>query len=171
MSVVRITPGKTVKRLALYEGGATKVTDRSAKNGVTYRYRVTTIDQSGNVSTGVEKKATPQAPLFGPLAGAVVTAPPTLQWIAKPKASYYNVQLWRFGGGGQAKAAQAVKILSVWPTTTRYKLGKSWRFERKAYTLTPGRYRWYVWPGLGKRSAKKYGPLIGQSSFTVKAKR
>jgi hypothetical protein len=27
-----------------------------------------------------------------------------------------------------------------------------------------------VWPGIGKRAANKYGPAIGQSSFTVKAK-
>jgi hypothetical protein len=30
-----------------------------------------------------------------------------------------------------------------------------------------GRYRWYVYPGIGKRTAHKYGPLIGSSDFVV----
>ena len=64
-----------------------------------------------------------------------------------------------------------MKILSTWPTKTSYKLRKTWRFEGKRYTLVPGRYRWYVWPGIGKRAANKYGPPIGESSFTVKAKK
>ena len=35
-------------------------------------------------------------------------------------------------------------------------------------TLARGHYRWYVYPGLGKRTANKYGPLIGSSDFFVK---
>jgi hypothetical protein len=28
-------------------------------------------------------------------------------------------------------------------------------------------YRWYVWPGVGPRSANRYGPVLGGSTFTV----
>jgi hypothetical protein len=60
--------------------------------------------------------------------------------------------------------------MSAWPAKNSYKLRRSWKFEGKTYRLSPGRYRWYVWPGIGKRAATKYGAAIGQSSFTVKAK-
>jgi hypothetical protein len=61
-------------------------------------------------------------------------------------------------------------VLSAWPKGTSYKLSRTWRFGGKTYRLAAGNYRWYVWPGLAKRSAKKYGPMVGESSFTVKAK-
>jgi hypothetical protein len=100
-----------------------------------------------------------------------VTAPPMLRWTAVKRAAYYNVQLWRISTTSQAKAAKKGKILSAWPAKARYKLGARWTFEGKTQRLAPGRYKWYVWPGLGKRSANKYGPAIGESSFTVKAQK
>jgi hypothetical protein len=33
--------------------------------------------------------------------------------------------------------------------------------------LGRGRYRWYVWPGIGKIVDAKYGSLIGTSMFVV----
>jgi ribosomal protein L35AE/L33A/disulfide oxidoreductase YuzD len=173
VSVVRITPGKTVKRQTVFQGTGRTVTDRRVKNGTTYRYRITTVDQSGNVSAGLERKVTPLPKLFGPLANAILTAPPTLQWLAVKGATYYNVQLWRIGGtGSQAAAARRpTKVLSAWPGKPRYRLARTWRFEGRSYRLAPGRYKWYVWPGLGKRAANKYGPVVGESSFTVKAKK
>jgi hypothetical protein len=112
---------------------------------------------------------TTKAGLVSPRKGAVLTVPPILRWTAIKRATYYNVQLWRVSTTAQAKAAKKGKILSAWPTRTSFKLQKSWRLGGKAYSLTPGKYKWYVWPGLGKRSANKYGPAIGESSFTVKA--
>ena len=44
---------------------------------------------------------------------------------------------------------------------------KSWKYKGKVRKLALGHYRWYVYPGLGKRTAQKYGPLIGQSDFFV----
>jgi hypothetical protein len=171
VSVVRITRGKSIRRRAIYEAAGTTVTDRGVKNGTRYEYKVTTIDQAGNVSVGVRATATPRGKLFNPIDNAVLTDPPTLLWIAVKGATYYNVQLWRMSGGGQAAAAlRPTKVLSAWPDKPRFKLGKSWKFNGRRYTLTPGRYTWYVWPGLGKRSAKKYADPLGQSSFTVKAK-
>ena len=44
-------------------------------------------------------------------------------------------------------------------------------FGGKRYRLVPGSYRWFVFPGLGKRSQARYGALVGQSAFTVKGRK
>ena len=59
-----------------------------------------------------------------------------------PRATYYNVQLFRNGK----------KILTAWPKSTSFRLARTWRFDGRTQTLSPGRYRWYVWPGFGARS-------------------
>ena len=46
-------------------------------------------------------------------------------------------------------------------------LTRQWKYAGKRYKLTPGIYTWYVWPGIGPRSAAEYGPLIGSSSFRI----
>jgi hypothetical protein len=74
-----------------------------------------------------------------------------------PNATYYNVQLWRRG-----------RILSMWPRGTSVRLPRAWVYQGRRYRLSPGRYRWYVWPGLGRRSEKRFGRLIGESSFVVR---
>ena len=58
------------------------------------------------------------------------------------------------------------KIFSAWPIRPQLRIKKTWIFGGKRYTLGRGTYRWYVWPGLGPRSASDYGPLLGDSSFT-----
>ena len=171
VTVRRIQAGKTAQNVSIYDGGGTSLTDRGLKNGSQVRYRIKTRDRSGNESAGIVVSALPKAALFAPLENAVITGPPLLQWISYPGARYYNMQLFRVGRGGQAQALTATKILSAWPTTTRFKLKRTWRYGGKRYTLSPGKYRWYVWPGLGKRAANKYGPMLGDSAFTVKAKK
>jgi len=74
------------------------------------------------------------------------------------RAAYYNLQLFR---GGR-------KILSVWPRRPRFRLGRSWTFDNTRMTLTKGKYQWRVWPGIGKRGAHRYGPLLGHSTFVVR---
>ena len=77
---------------------------------------------------------------------------------AVAKATYYNVQVYRNGQ----------KIFTTWPRTSRpFSLQRSWRFDSRTYELTPGSYRWYVWPGFGARSANRYGKLLGTRSFVV----
>ncbi|MFZ0090593.1 MAG: hypothetical protein WAL63_13850, partial [Solirubrobacteraceae bacterium] len=71
-------------------------------------------------------------------------------------AAYYNVQVFRHG-----------KILSAWPKRASLQLAKSWRFGGHRYRLKPGRYRWYVWPGFGRRSAAHYGRRVGSGTFVV----
>ena len=53
------------------------------------------------------------------------------------------------------------------PTTPIFRLQESWTYQGWKYTLTPGRYRWYVWPGFGSLSANRYGKLLGSRSFIV----
>ncbi|MET0259602.1 MAG: hypothetical protein ABW227_00780, partial [Gaiellaceae bacterium] len=57
------------------------------------------------------------------------------------------------------------RIFSAWPKGTSLKLPRSWLYHGKRFRLHRGVYRWYVWPGLGTRSANKYGGMIGRSSF------
>ena len=84
-----------------------------------------------------------------------VDSPPLLIWRRVAGAAYYNVQLYR---GEQ-------KILSSWPVRNRLALRSAWSFEGRRHELSPGRYRWYVWPGFGPRSSARYGKPVGASSF------
>jgi hypothetical protein len=82
---------------------------------------------------------------------------PRLAWRPVNRATYYNVQLFR---GNR-------KILSSWPRSTHLQLQPRWTFRGRLIRMTPGRYRWYVWPGFGKRSAQRYGRLLVSRRFTV----
>jgi large repetitive protein len=154
VDIVRFA-GTETHGVGVYRGTAGSYTDHGLKNGVRYRYDVTASDDAGNAATS-SAVAAPRAPLYRPAAGARVTAPPLLAWAPAPHARYYNVQVWR-----------GRKIFSAWPSRTRLHLRRSWVYGGRQYHLSPGRYRWYVWPGYGPRAAKRYGRLIGASSFVV----
>ena len=149
--LVELRRGETI----VYRGTGRTFTDKGLANGVRYRYKLSGYDEAFNAATS-EVNATPTAPLVSPKAGAVVSAPPRLTWRAAPNATYYNVQVWRRG-----------RIYSTWPTGTSVQLRRVWRYDGRRFRLTPGRYRWYVWPGRGARAKKDFGPLIGSSSFVV----
>ena len=83
-----------------------------------------------------------------------------LAWKVVRQATYYNVQLFYEGR----------KILSVWPKDPRFRLQKSWKYEGRTYTLKPGRYRWFVWPGFDELSANRYGKLLGSRYFFITSK-
>jgi hypothetical protein len=87
-----------------------------------------------------------------------VGRPPLLEWARDPRARYYNVQLFR----GKRK------IITVWPTVPRYQLKMRWTYRGKRWRLSPGRYRWVVWPGYGPRSRADYGTRIVKSTFVVR---
>jgi hypothetical protein len=82
---------------------------------------------------------------------------PAVTWRAQPKAKYYNLQLFRNGR----------KILSAWPTVNHYTLKARWQYHGHTYTLSAGRYRWYVWPGYGPRAAHRYGRLLAKGAVAV----
>jgi hypothetical protein len=140
----------------VYRGTGDSYTDKGLRNGVRYRYTVSGFDAAGNAATK-SASAKPTAPLFEPPAGATVSQPPLLAWLPAANARYYNVQVWR-----------RRKIFSAWPSRTKLRLHRSWTYEGRRYRLSPGRYRWYVWPGRGPRSANRYGRMLGGSSFIVR---
>ena len=155
VEIVR-TAGARGAPIPVYKGAGRTFTDTGLANGVRYRYALTGYDEAHNAATA-EAAATPNAPLVSPKAGAVVSSPPLLAWRAVPKATYYNAQVWRNG-----------RIYSSWPKGTSVQLRRTWIYNGRRYRLSPGRYRWYVWPGYGKRAKKDFGRLIGSSSFVVK---
>ena len=142
------TPSSTI-----YHGPAASYRDTGLRIGKAYRYTVTAFDQAGNTaSKAVTVTAT--GALLSPAPGARVRSRPLLVWTPVRGARYYNLQLVR-----------GRKILSVWPTTSHYRLPRSWVFQGHRYRLHRGLYTWYVWPGFGKFSANKYGNLLGGSTF------
>jgi hypothetical protein len=151
IAVVR-SPGGTV-----YSGTASGYQDTNVQDGVQYTYTVTAVDQAGNTTTQTVT-ATPQARLVAPANSAHLASPPLLSWTPVRGATYYNVQLYRDGNS---------KVLSLWPTKAHLQLRSSWRYDGRRYRLKPGRYRWFVWPGFGKRRAARYGHMIGSWTFVV----
>ena len=158
ISVTVTRSAGTKSPVPVYRGTNAAYTDRGLTDGVRYRYTVTAFDGAGNAAAD-SAAATPTAPLYSPPAGARLTGPPRLAWKPIAKARYYNVQVWRRG-----------KIFSAWPSKTSLRLPRAWTFQGRRYRLAPGRYHWYVWPGMGARSAKRYGSLLGSSSFVIVAR-
>jgi hypothetical protein len=96
-------------------------------------------------------------PILSPRYDAIVHEPPVVDWVPVKNATYYNMQVWRDGR----------KLLSVWPLGSRYRLRSSWTFQGRRHMLSGGRVTVYVWAGFGPKAAAHYGPLYGQTRFTV----
>lgn len=140
----------------VYRGLRSPQVIKRLRNDVEHRFVLTSVDAAGNRSEGIVALATPKALLLAaPKPGARVTKAPLLRWAPVGGASYFNVQLYK----------GKVKVLSVWPTKARFKMKLRWVYEKKKRALTPGKYTWYVWPGLGSRAEARYGPLLGRSTF------
>jgi hypothetical protein len=153
--VITRTPGRKKRGASstVYTGKASSFRDKGLHVGTHYRYTVSVFDAAANkVSRTVRMTGTGK--LFAPAPGASVKRAPRLEWAAVRGATYYNVQIVRNG-----------RIFSAWPKGTSLKLPRSWLYHGKRFRLHRGVYRWYVWPGLGTRSANKYGGMIGRSSF------
>ena len=149
-------PGNTASG-AVYSGNGTSFVDDAVSNGVAYRYTLTAFDAAGNSSSD-SVTGTPDASAgLGPARGAVLGPKRILRWPLTAGADYYNVQVFR----GKKK------VLSAWPVKRVLRIPRKWTFQRKHHVLRPGRYRWYVWPGIGPQKNHDYGPMIGQSNFVV----
>jgi hypothetical protein len=144
-----IAPSCTPLPHRRYRLGLTKVTCFAA-------------DRHGNVgsaSFSVAVTLVRRAALFAPLAGARLTKPPLLDWLAVPRARFYNVQLYRKGR----------KLLTAWPSRSRLQLRSRWVHQGHVYRLRPGSYTWVVWPAFGTRLDPRYGGMLGRSTFRVDA--
>jgi hypothetical protein len=150
-------PGKDgAPESVVFRGKAQTFRDSGLKNGTRYEYSIAALDEAGNADRKTAR-AVPRAALYAPANGATVTGSTVLRWLAVPRATYYNAQVWFKGR----------KVLSTWPGKTSLRLNTSWRYNGRTYRLQPGVYRWYVWPGFGPRTARRYGKLVGSSSFVV----
>jgi hypothetical protein len=158
VSQIRVlrTPGRgTEPQTVVFTGNADFYKDAGIDNGKKYDYAVTALDEASN---SVEQKATavPLPALYNPAAGARVRGKLVFEWLPVEGATYYNVQIWL----GKRK------LISVWPRTTRLVVPQRGKLGGKRYALVRGKtYRWYVWPGRGRKIDRKYGRLIGVSSF------
>jgi hypothetical protein len=153
--ILRRQDARHAKSTTLSLGRRRSVDDGRVRNGFRYRYTIIVRDVAGNVS---ERTLTvvPGPRLLAPASGAVVATPPLLRWTPVRHADYYNVQLFR-----------GRKVLSQWPAHAGLQLKTAWTFAGRRFRLRPSRYRWYVWPGFGPRSAARYGHLIGSRTFVV----
>jgi hypothetical protein len=152
------TNPKTAPRTIVYSGRAHSYLDRHFKNGQFYRYLIVSYDHAKNASGGTRASIPPSALLLSPRNGTVVRHAPTFRWTAIPGARFYNIQLYTHGE----------KVLSTWPGKARQVLTQRWQYKGRRYTLRPGLYVWWVWPGFGPRSRGHYGHLLGQGSFVVR---
>jgi hypothetical protein len=165
------TPGKDgPDPSAVFKGLAGRYEDTGLKNKVKYVYTINAFDEAGNKASD-SVTIVPGAKLYSPARGALIKSPPLLAWRAVSGASYYNLQVY-YGVGKSLRRVASVsvsgrKVLSTWPVQPRYRMKKTWTYKKKKRTLARGHYRWYVYPGIGKRRANKYGPLIGSSDFFI----
>ena len=157
IQVVR-TPGTAgADPSTVYTGLASGYDDKAVTNKVKYSYTITAVDEAGNTATKTIA-AVPASALFTPLQGATVKSRPMLTWKRVPRATYYNVQIYR--GSRQ--------VLSSWPLKARFRVPATWTFHGKRQRLTPGVYQWGVFPGFGRRTQHRFGTLLGHSEFVVK---
>jgi len=83
----------------------------------------------------------------------------TVAWDPVPDATYYNLVLWRDGK----------RVLDLWPTSSHAVVPNNWSRDGVEGRLLPGRYLWFVYPGLGAKASQQYGKLAGNGSFVVAA--
>jgi hypothetical protein len=155
--IVRSPGIGTAAASEVYSGPDHTFTDTGVTGGRAYTYSLSASDPAANAATtSIDVTAKP-APQASPASQQRPGAPPRLRWRRVKGADYYNVQLYR---GDR-------KILSVWPHRNRLQLRRSWTFRGKKRVLAAGSYHWYVWPGFGRRSNRRYGKLIAHRRFKI----
>jgi hypothetical protein len=156
-AVVQRSARGTKQQPVVYRGSGTAFTDKRIRSDLEYTYSVQSIDQAGNASAKVSVAGLPKVLTLRKLPYVPRVAPkPILRWAHKRGAAYYHVQLFR----------GSKRIFASWPLTHHLGLPGVWRWSGHRYRLAPGRYRWYVWEGLGPRSFARYR-TIGSAQFIV----
>jgi hypothetical protein len=145
----------------VYVGPSSRFTDRRLRNGRRYRWLVSLVDQAGNRAADLTSAVPTSSPLLTPADGAHLRNPPLLVWKGARRVRYFNVQLVRRGR----------KILSRWPAAPQLQLHRSWRFGGRRHRLVRGLYCWYVWPGRGAPSERRYRKVLGKSCFRMVSRR
>ena len=165
--------GPSATRKVVYSGKGKAYTDTGLQNDVEVRYVISSVDKIGNHSGGVAVVGVPKRALLRTPADGVKLkkVPAQFVWVADPKASYYNLQLYQGGSlllqSTTATSAAPKKVMSVFPTGTVFKFKTPWKWEGRTYKMTKGLYTWYIWPGYGPREDIKYGRLMGAATFQI----
>jgi hypothetical protein len=141
----------------VFDSSAGAFADKKILAGAQYVYSVQSFDQAGNASRQVTVAGLPKVLTLRKTPYVPRVAPnPILRWGRFRGAGYYNVQLFR----------GSKRIYAAWPTTHQVGLPQSWKWSSHRFRLTPGRYHWYVWAGLGARKLAHYSS-VGSASFIV----
>jgi hypothetical protein len=156
-AVVQRWPRGGKAQPVVFRGASGSFMDKKVAAGLEYMYAVQTFDQAGNASKrllvpGLAKVLTMRRLPYVPR----VADQPILRWAGVRGATYYNVQLYR----------GSKRVLAAWPLKNHLGLPAKWKWAGKWRHLGPGRYRWYVWAGLGRRSFARYR-TIGSAQFIV----
>jgi hypothetical protein len=155
--VVRRTARANTRHVLVFQGSASRFADKRVQPGVEYLYTLRAFDQAGNASGEVTTVGRPKVLTLQKMPYVPRAAPkPILQWGAVPRATYYNVQLFR----GRKR------ILAAWPQTHRFAVPAAWKWDGRSFRLGPGHYHWYVWAGFGLRSFADYR-TVGSAQFIV----
>jgi len=157
-TVVERSPGgKGKKPAVVFSGKGLRLVDRTAHSPSRYWYEVRVYDQAGNVASRT-LAVKPSGGILLPVGGAVLHKAPLVRWVPVARARFYNVQLWR---GGK-------KLLTTWPSETRFRLSDTWNFSGRKQHLQNGKYQVFVWPAFGTLASPRYGKLVGRADFVVK---
>jgi hypothetical protein len=82
----------------------------------------------------------------------------TFVWPSRADASAYEFQLFR----------REQRIFRARRTVPRLDLPLRWRQNGRLYELTPGEYRWYVWP-ISRRTGRQQDVAIVQAKLLIEA--
>jgi hypothetical protein len=156
--VVRRSPRGSRRHVTVFRGsGSSRAVDRGIRPGVEYEYAIQSVDQAGNASPAMTIAGLPKVLVLGATSYVPHAAPqPILRRRRVRGVRYYHVQLFR----------GSKRILAAWPQTHALGLPAAWRWAGRRHRLAPGRYRWYVWAGLGARALAHYR-TIGSAQFIV----
>jgi len=154
--VRRAVRGSKAHRI-VFDSSAGGFADKKIRPGDQYVYSVQSFDQADNASRVATVAGLPKVLTLRKTGYVPRAAPnPILRWGRFHGAGYYNVQLFR----------GSKRIYAAWPTSHHLGLPKSWKWSSHRFRLTPGKYRWYVWAGLGARKLARYSS-VGSASFIV----
>jgi hypothetical protein len=82
----------------------------------------------------------------------------TFGWVPVERASHYHVSFFR----GEEK------IFEAWPRRPPLVLESQWTFKGRSFSLSPGKYRWVVRPGFGRRKSARYGKPVVDASLMIR---
>jgi hypothetical protein len=109
--------------------------------------------------------STPPAETTGAAAPTVAIPQPSaaspggrdFAWAPAAQAVGYDVEILRGGAVLYSKST----------TAPRLHLSNRWTYAGRAITLSPGTYRWYVWPVVRTDASRARGPAIVATTFTI----